>query len=358
MSSFIDLTTNDIRNNLYQKVTTGLFSNGVGVIQSFYTSSAQKAASGKYYFDVYQTASTDVSAEIQYSVAFGSFQDSGSVAADLANPAKAVYSQYANSILASGDSKFTVNGVDKDHVFIINLNRARYKEKLNPGTWEYDFISGSAAAAPHAKLMLIDNSSTTGSLLNSEGGKAYSIVSGSIDASTGLQNIYSPTAPAYYGLVYPDVGIMILDASIISNYFNDNWIANTTASAWAAAETSSLLIQRFISSSNYFKARSEETVKNTIYFVRARNTDFNYSTNPTFLNADGTIIDSMINEPKTYITTVGLYNADTELVAVAKLSQPLQKSFDTEQLIKIRLDFAWMLILLPTAYCLLHTIFT
>ena len=77
------------------------------------------------------------------------------------------------------------------------------------------------------------------------------------------------------------------------------------------------------------------------------NRDFNYSNNPTYIydgtdgiHAKGTIYNTdFINDPKTYITSVGLYNENNELVAVAKLSRPAMKSFDQELLIKVRLDF-------------------
>jgi hypothetical protein len=47
----------------------------------------------------------------------------------------------------------------------------------------------------------------------------------------------------------------------------------------------------------------------------------------------------MYGDPKVYITSVGLYDTNYNLVAVAKLSRPLQKSFDKELLIKVKLDF-------------------
>ena len=90
-----------------------------------------------------------------------------------------------------------------------------------------------------------------------------------------------------------------------------------------------------------FKARSAERVKSTHFFVRAKNADYNFSNNPTFVTgSEGELLHpEMYNDPKTYITTVGLYNPSKELVAVAKLSQPIQKSFKEEALIKIKLDF-------------------
>jgi len=90
-----------------------------------------------------------------------------------------------------------------------------------------------------------------------------------------------------------------------------------------------------------FQARSAETISSTHYFVRLRNKDFNYSNNPTFYNnTNGQIAQStFIGDPKTYITTVGLYNDRQELLAVAKLSKPLLKSFQREALIRVKLDF-------------------
>ena len=90
-----------------------------------------------------------------------------------------------------------------------------------------------------------------------------------------------------------------------------------------------------------FRARSAETISSTHYFVRLRNKEFNYSNNPTFFNPDtGVLVQSDFrNDPRVYITTVGLYNDENELLAVAKLSKPVRKSFDEELLLRVRLDF-------------------
>ena len=86
---------------------------------------------------------------------------------------------------------------------------------------------------------------------------------------------------------------------------------------------------------------SNEQLSSDFIFVRARNQNFNYSTNPSFISgSDGSVLyDSFINDPQVYITTVGLYNTNQELVAVAKLSRPLLKDFTKELLIRIKLDF-------------------
>ena len=89
------------------------------------------------------------------------------------------------------------------------------------------------------------------------------------------------------------------------------------------------------------QARSSEQVKSTYYFVRVKNGEYNYSNNPSYVTGSlGEILfTSYISDPQAYITTVGMYNNRRELLAVAKLSQPLLKNFTREALIKVKLDF-------------------
>ena len=66
----------------------------------------------------------------------------------------------------------------------------------------------------------------------------------------------------------------------------------------------------------------------------------NYTTNPTVIDSNGNLLyTSLIYNPQTYITTVGLYNTEGDLVAVAKLNKPLVKDFTKELLLRVKLDF-------------------
>ena len=96
-----------------------------------------------------------------------------------------------------------------------------------------------------------------------------------------------------------------------------------------------------ISSSAFFTLNSQETISSDFIFVRPRSNEFNYSENPSFISGStGEVLySSFINNPQTYITTVGLYNDNNELLAVAKLSRPLPKDFTTEALVRVKLDF-------------------
>ena len=90
-----------------------------------------------------------------------------------------------------------------------------------------------------------------------------------------------------------------------------------------------------------FTLNCEETITSNLVFIRARNSEFNYSENPSFISGStGEVIyDSFINNPQVYLTTVGLYNDSNELLAVAKLSKPLKKDFTKEALVRVKLDF-------------------
>ena len=92
---------------------------------------------------------------------------------------------------------------------------------------------------------------------------------------------------------------------------------------------------------DYFQARREEQIKSSHFFCRVESDKYNWSQNPTYFQGNNAELTNttFIQDPKAYITTVGLYNNNNELLAVAKLSQPLLKSRDREAVIKVRLDF-------------------
>jgi hypothetical protein len=86
--------------------------------------------------------------------------------------------------------------------------------------------------------------------------------------------------------------------------------------------------------------QSQETVSSRYFFTRIKNNEFNYSTNPSIINDSGSLLyDTLIDNPQTYLTTVGMYNDNNELLAVAKLSRPLVKDFTKEALVRIKLDY-------------------
>lgn len=318
--------TNDIISSLKNLITENCWSPDItGVLTSAYTSSIQSASHGQYYLDIYQTNPTNSNAEVQYSVAYGHILGSGSapLATGVASPSQMTYYQYRNLLLPSSLEKFTLaNSRALDAITIINLKRDRIKEQLKPGGWELH-LSGS-----NGYLSLIDDYSINPVGTATEGAISYNIVSGSV-----ANGVKSPTK--YYGIVYPESGILIMDAAAISascSYYTDSVATNTN---------NNLNTFSVIKSGSYFMAQNLQQVHSTYYFVRVMHNMFNYSNNPSFTT--GSLGDlrypTMIQHPNTFITTVGLYNDNNELLAVAKISKPLRKAFDNEQLLRIRLDY-------------------
>ena len=81
-------------------------------------------------------------------------------------------------------------------------------------------------------------------------------------------------------------------------------------------------------------------LNSTIYFCRANNNEFNYSSNPSFTSASQIVVKNNPRDPSiTYATSVGLYSADNQLLAVGKLSEPLKKTSDTEFVLRVRIDY-------------------
>ena len=143
------------------------------------------------------------------------------------------------------------------------------------------------------------------------------------------------TASGSYGLFYPDAGILLFNAAAVSHSVGLEVNRGSNANG-----KNNQKFYNAVSESGYFILDSEEKITSQYYFTRVKNQEFNYTTNSSFIETDGTLSFSSMNDnPRTYITTIGLYNDNNELVATAKLSQPLAKDFTKEALIKVKLDY-------------------
>lgn len=321
------------------KVSTSTWSNNTNNLEVAYTASSQAVfgnptSSGAFRIDVYNLPTSSTSEEVQYSVSYGHVKGSGSL--DFTNdtgsfgfsPSRDIYSQYRNLVYGSELTNFTFDTITPDEIFVINVNRSRYKQNLKPGTLNIKLTGDNG------EFIFTDDSITkTGSAVITNVGRQFNLVSG----STGLMSGSSlgQTNSGSYGLFYPDAGFIVFNAAAVSHSvgIDINRTSNTDAKNH----------QNFynaISQSGYFILDSEEKITSQYYFTRVRNREFNYTSNPTFIETDGTISFSSMNDnPRVYITTIGLYNDNNELVAVAKMSQPLAKDFTKEALIKVKLDY-------------------
>jgi hypothetical protein len=303
-----------------------------------------------YYLDVFPD-STYSPNDPYFSIAYGHIGgDVGSGSFDIETgsikvaPTKAIYNQYKNILLGSSDEdgKFTFKSgsttTNADEIFVLNFSSYKMKDKIDEGAFEISLVGATRT------ITLRDDSP-----FQTQASSYYNLVTGSIDDT-------NTTSPTYHGLglIYPNDGIVVLNATLLDDMIDLRNVTpssefNYTDSCINDTKTVNhkVLFWSLKNSGRLVKIRKSEYVPARHYFVRVKNRDFNYSNNPTYvydgtdgIHAKGTIRNSdFITDPKTYITTVGLYNDSNELVAVAKLSRPAVKSFDTELLIKIRLDF-------------------
>jgi hypothetical protein len=343
-------------------VTTGLWTGDSGSLTSFFTASSQSTkTSAQYYHNVYNVnPATDSSAEVQFAVAYGHVDGSGSVTLATDDNSllatKATYAQYRSMLLDDPTQKFQFeNGsgvaVATNDIYVINISRARFREEMDAGNWSLKLTGGNGT------FTFIDDSGKKFGDTFGRAGRVFRVASGSLNLGTQNEATVNSTTASNglgYGLFFPDRGIIVLNPAAIGDTLGtiDNQTIYT--SDGAVVQSGSLTPSYVTTSEQYnqmrllqcikrgadFEARRTEDVSTQHFFVRATNREFNYSNNPTYVNTDGTFSETTFEtDPQTYITTVGLYNDSNELVAVAKTSQPIVKSFDKEVLIKVKLSF-------------------
>ena len=340
----------DVVGNVKEAVSSGIWSDGTGTLSTFHTGSTQSGSTARYFLDVSNLTLGTSGSAVQFSLAYGHRQGSGSQIVNVDKPTKAIYSQYAQTLLAANDGIFTMEGsINTDEIFVLNFERARQKEKVDPGNWQITISGSSGTEGKGGLRTFIDDSGAVTNPTINEAGRVFNIVSGSISA--GINTAAASETGGGVGLFYPDQGILIFNAGQFrpgngmdidlrtggpsggigsgSNTHNDNIFKFFSAISGSGVESAG------------FQARNEEDVTSTHYFVRVRNQEFNYSNNPTFTSgSNGSFrFSTMKDDPRVYITSVGLYDDANQLLAVAKLSKPQLKSFAKELLVKVKLDY-------------------
>lgn len=361
-------------------ITRGLF-NLREHMDCYYTSSLQTIESKKYYYDVIDCNDCDKGP--YFSIAYGHISGSGSSHIDEYSldktPSDAIYGQYQSLCLELPNVKTGrvlpnfkfVSGskwTDAPHIYVINFYRDGISDKLDPGNFQINLSelsgsfyannvhTGSNVKVASPKIMsLIDDSNQFDEGIVCDGGEliAYNIVSGTL---TG--GIYEPSSSNTYGKVFPQLGVIVLDAKRFDEILGFNSVTGSDINGdnsfklFTSISGAATPIQNR-DTIHHLTARSIKYRSTNHYFVRAYPHYTNWSNNPTFVRSYtfqddpvlGKIIgnhvkyDCFIEDPQVYITSVGLYNDSNELLAIAKLSRPVKKNFDNELLIKIRLHW-------------------
>jgi hypothetical protein len=310
-------------------ITTPAWTDNLTTLSTFKTKASQLSEnSSKYYYHVYN--SDTAAQEIQFAIAYGNKVGSGSAPYDAGEVGKSysstVYGQFRTLLNGDEDTDFTFISHSAtstpDSVYFISMQRSRFKEKILPGSLSLTLQSSSTP------VRLTDDSRNVTTDTFCDAGRVYSIYSGS-EGVVNNRNIE-------YGKLYPDVGIIALDGTAIEQAAV---IAPADLTTGSSVQNIPNLLQAMRTGSA-FKLRADETLSSNFIFVRARNSEFNYSTNPSNITGSGELRHSvMIDNPQGYITQVGLYNDSNDLLAVAKLSTPLLKDFTKEALVRIKLDY-------------------
>ena len=319
-----------------ETVVRGLWSGDANTLNYFYTSSTTT----EYYLSVYNECELCSGSAVQFSIQYGNINGSGSKlinsAVTGASPSRIVYGEYRNLVYGTEDAYFSFDNsaTTGSDIFVINVARNRYKESLLPGSLNLA-LSGSAGT-----LKLKDDSGTTNLTRFIGENRVFYVISGS--NGTGFN---AAATSSYYGMMFPDLNIIVLNAksgsatSILPYLTSSIGLPTTTA---VTSSNHSVLYRAIVSgsSTSSFQLKSQETVSSRYFFTRVKNSDFNYTSNPSIIDANGNLLyTTLINNPQTYVTTVGMYNDNNELLAVAKLSKPLTKDFTKEALIRIKLDY-------------------
>ena len=342
-------------------VTSTVWSNNTPSLNEYavnglnFTSSVQKqGASGPYYLSVYNTGSTDNTAAVQFQIAYANKNGGGGVNFDSAVPnvssTTTIYGQYRTLVLEDEDSSFvfgeTFTGSADNDFYVISIERARYKQSLLPGSLNL-VLSSSNTVATATQIHLTDNSNVVTLPTYYGTQRAYQLISGSDGTSFNGGNGFTP-ASGSYGLFLPDISTILLNAPALNdNTATGGGINLATNSGSDTSGNNPTKLFNHISGSvgdvngNIFQLNSQETISSDFVFIRARNSEFNYTENPSFISGStGEVVyNYFIDNPNTFPTTVGLYNNSNDLLAVAKLSKPIQKDFTKEALIRVKLDF-------------------
>ena len=241
------------------------------------------------------------------------------------------------------DGDILAGGTKLEECFFMNFSRLLSKDEIKKGSFNLT-LGGTSYLEPFNSLLTITDSGAQNDFrVNSPVGE-YGILSASVGGAYA-----DAGANGLCGLLFYQAGIAVLTGSVFLTSAQEN--GKLTGSAimnGADDNVNSLLRTTSISGAcDAFRHRiynlsfnNTTELNSTIYFCRINNNEFNYSANPTYLSGSKMVVkNNTLDAPVSYITTVGLYSSDNELLAVAKLSEPIKKDPTTELTLRVRLDY-------------------
>tara|TARA_Y100000310_G_scaffold332197_1_gene407336 strand:- start:1498 stop:2583 length:1086 start_codon:yes stop_codon:yes gene_type:complete len=244
-----------------------------------------------------------------------------------------------------GDLNISDESNQFQEVFFLNFSRLLVKDSIKKGSFSLSLGTGSwptpMALSDPPDVRTITDASASQTGYTAEG-------------ATGDWGLLyeSPTSASAVGAVFYNLGMVVLTASVFrsssahmdgaganSQFEKNNGIMYGISGSWTdlPITASADAIRRRIYNLSF---NNSVEINSTIYFCRASAPKFNYSLNPTYTTGSKIRVKREATDiPRSYITTVGLYNASNQLMAVAKLSEPLTKTPSEEVTLRVRLDY-------------------
>jgi len=234
----------------------------------------------------------------------------------------------------------------------VNFARLLAKDEIKKGGFSMTFLSGGTTSAREDTLILADYGASSNFFVNSPTGEYGLLYTASTDIGTAAN-------PAM-GHIYYQAGIAVVSPFAFYNGTQRKAMTgpgerpgDVGAPAWGIPGTTTTIYSAFSQSSIDTFAdglrnrlvdiqfNNTTELNSTIYFCRANTGDYNYSSNPTYLTASKIRVkgNNPFAQPVSYLTTIGLYSPNNELLAVAKLSEPLKKTPSNELTLRVRLDY-------------------
>lgn len=302
-------------------ISSSIYANDLNV--KFFSNIASASVDqGGYWETVYDSSPTSSLStalfDISYGFATGSIYNVSVTSTSSQNEKVKIYREMASVLLGDPDTTFTINAASAPECFFLMLKRGIQKDEIKKGATS--LVINRATV----QLTASDSAAVT-AFKQTIGGDYAPLVSGSTEV----------------GQVWYNAGIIVL-SSTGSWQAEVSWSGTKTIGNLQSSGNINQLCDGLRHNLQAVNFHNQTNLYSTIYFCRATNSEFNYSSNPTFVDDNQRILvtsGSNILQTRTYITTVGLYDANDNLLAVAKINKPITKSPDTESVFRIRLDY-------------------
>lgn len=307
---------------------TGAFFSGSpsAYVRNYLNITSGSFLSGGFFQTVYDGSPTSLSASALVDLTYGfssASSNAGYAATFLPNEKKRVYKEMARYLLGSDNQQFNFNNTNYTDCFFLLFKRRIAKDEIKKGTFALTLqVQGGVS-----DFITISDTGAAGNYKTTPGGDAGIVYSG----STAVGSIYYNA-----GIVVFHTGVFVPPAS-------------TTSTPWSGSLNLSQIMSGNIDNTvdglrnriNQCTFQNQTNLHSSVYFCRAYNSEFNYSTNPTFIDSIGRIVPTSgtDNQTRTYITSVGLYDINDNLLAIAKLSQPVKKSPESEVTVRVKLSY-------------------